>query len=227
MTNRPRTKEEFDNWYSESGGDPWNYQSRNIKRRLSDSLKFISKFIDKDFTGNIIELGAFTGDFTLLLAGHFPNAQIYANDISDAALKKAKEKAADCSNIIFLQKDLLEFDNSSIKNSTKKNILLLLECLYYLNGNEREPAVENLINNFPNSDIFISAPIIGGNYFTEELLSEMMGRNNYYLQSFRVLNLKMFSPLRKVLTPAAEKNYTFRKNLANQVIYYFKPKEIK
>ena len=58
-----RTKEEFDEWFNANNGDPWGYQSKSVKERLFKTFTLISATLSKHFSGNIIELGAFTGDF--------------------------------------------------------------------------------------------------------------------------------------------------------------------
>lgn len=223
---RPRTKEEFDKWYNESGGDPWHYYSSGIKSRLKNSLDFILNFIPRDFKGTLVELGAFNGDFTKLLCSSFKNADIIANDISEVAINIAKGKINNCTNVTFVLKDLLNFNSNDV--STKKEIvLLLLECLYYLKPGEREEAISTFKKEFPESVIFLSAPITGSHYFTEEKLLEIMENNNYKLIAHKVLNIRMFSQFRFFIKKLADSSSFIRRNFANQVIYYFKPKEIR
>jgi len=221
--NRPRTQEDFNKWYNESGGDPWNYKSSNITSRLKDSLSFILTYIPKDYKGNILELGIFQGDFTYLLCKNFKKAKIYANDISDVALETAKEKLKGFENVSFFQADLININKNDIQNNDDRLIILLLECLYYLKEQEREITMKNLRDNFPKADIFLSAPIIGGHYFTEEGLMDMMKRNGYALSDHKVLNLRKFSYLKSLLNPLTNLFAALRMKLANQVIYYFKP----
>ncbi len=220
---KPRTKEEFDNWYKNTHGDPWNYNSKSVKSRLFNSLKFISKYIPSSFDGNIIEFGSFKGDFTILLAQKFKQSKIYANDISEFALTEAQKKTYEFTNICFIQSDLKNFDNSKIINNTNETILLLLECLYYLKKEERFKAIKNLKDNFPYAPIFLSAPIIGKDYFTEDELINLFKKLNYKLISFNVLNLSRFSFLRIILLPFINKSKFLRGIFANQTIFYFEP----
>jgi SAM-dependent methyltransferase len=220
----PRTQEDFDKWYNESGGDPWHYQSRNIKRRLKYSHKLLLKYLPPEFSGNIFELGAFRGDFTIYLCRTYNNARIYANDISEVALEAVKERTKDFNNVILINKDLLHINKSDIRNSGK-TIILLFECLYYLKADEREDAIKNIKENFPSSDIFLSVPVTGKHYFTEKDLISMMQRNSYFLKDFKVLNLRKFSYLRLFLKPLANMSDAVRDKVANQVFFYFKPTE--
>lgn len=223
---KPRTKEEFDNWYIESNGDPWNYKTKSVQLRLLKSLKFIAKYIPPSFDGNIIEFGSFKGDFTILLAQKFKHSKIYANDISEFALTEAQKKTYKFTNICFIQSDLKNFDNSKIINNTNETILLLLECIYYLKKEERFEAIKNLKGNFPDAPIFLSAPIIGKDYFTEDELINLFKKLNYKLISFNVLNLSRFSFLRIILLPFISKSKILRKIFANQTIFYFQPERI-
>ncbi|GAB6283447.1 MAG: hypothetical protein STSR0008_22140 [Ignavibacterium sp.] len=223
---KPRTKEEFDNWYIESNGDPWDYKSKSVQSRILKSLKFIAKYIPISFEGNIIELGSFKGDFTILLAQNFKHSKIYANDISEFALNESKKRTSKFTNIYFIQSDLKNFNNSKIGNNANETILLLLECIYYLKNEERFEAIKNLNDNFPYAPIFLSAPIIGKDYFTEDELINLFKKLNYKLISFEVLNLSRFSFLRIMMLPFINKSKILRKIFANQTIFYFQPERI-
>ncbi|HPI38710.1 MAG TPA: class I SAM-dependent methyltransferase [Ignavibacteriaceae bacterium] len=227
MEERPRTQKDFDNWFAQSNGDPWNYNCKSIKNRLDESLGFVKKYVPVDFTGNLIELGAFNGDFTLKLCNHFRFAKIFANDISEIAIIQAKEKLKSINNVTFVLQDLLNFNSGNIDGVKKETVIFLLECLYYLKEEERFPAIKNLKDNYPDAPLFCSAPIIGKPYFTEDSLILMMKHAGYYLENFKVLNLRKFGRFRYLLLPFANIFSAIRKAIANQVIYYFKPYEDK
>ena len=38
---RVRTKEDFEKWYAEHGGDPWGYEKAYVKKRLFASIDFV------------------------------------------------------------------------------------------------------------------------------------------------------------------------------------------
>jgi ABC-type nitrate/sulfonate/bicarbonate transport system permease component len=54
-----------------------------------------------------------------------------------------------------------------------------------------------------------------------------MKHAGYYLENFKVLNLRKFGRFRYLLLPFANIFSAIRKAIANQVIYYFKPYEDK
>lgn len=219
----PRSREDFNNWYNKFNGDPWGYQHSSVKRRLTSSINFLKKHIPIDYQGSFIELGAFNGDFSYLLASNFKNSTIVVNDISDIALKQAKEKTKIFKNIVYNQNDLAGFQKP--ENLKYPLTLLLLECLYYLKNSERETALNNLINELNLPDVYFSAPIIGSKYFVEEEILTMFSEHNYQLVDYKILNLKSFSFLR-LLIPMFNGSKLLRNILSNQVIYFFKPKDI-
>ncbi len=218
---RPRTREDFNKWYSENNDDPWGYKNYKIQSRLNESLDFILNYLPQDFSGNIIEIGAFRGDFSILLCNKYKNAKIYINDISDIALKYAKEKTSSFNNVSYFMKDLLKISIDDIDDNSKDTVLILLECIYYLSNEEREIALKNLRRSFPNASIFISAPMSGGVYFLEYQFLYMMKNCGYRLNGIKVLNLKKLSFLRTILKPVANRSKKVREKVARQVIFYF------
>lgn len=114
--NRPRYAEDFNNWFLSSNGDPWNYNSKNIKRRIKMSFEFFKKHIKVDYCGNIIELGAFNGDFTFLLAQHYKEARICTNDISEIAMDMIKSKTQIFGNVEYLLQDMLSLRSDQIRS---------------------------------------------------------------------------------------------------------------
>ncbi len=218
---RPRTKEDFNKWYYENNDDPWGYKNRNIQSRLQESLNFILNFIPEDFSGSMIELGAFRGDFSILLCNAFRNAKIYINDISDVALNYARERTSSFSNVSYFTKDLLNVSADDIEANGSGSVLVLLECIYYLKNEERAAALKNLKKNFPEASVFLSAPIIGGDYFLEDQLLDLMKICGYRFKNLKVLNLRKLSFLRLGLKPVANISKLIRGKIANQVLFYF------
>lgn len=217
----PRTKEEFDAWFADNGGDPWGYQGKSIQTRLCASLKFILSH-GKNYSGTFLELGAFDGSFTKYLASSFPEAKIIAVDISEGAINKNREINGNNPNVTFICCDMLSFDYASVANSPE-TIVLLMESLYYLSEQERFEVVST-ISEVINKNIFIyiSCPITGGKYFSEESLLSLMKRVGYKLYSFSVLNLRGRFTLSKIIQWLANHNGKLRGRFANQVIYKFK-----
>jgi len=220
---RARTKEEFENWYSQHGGDPWGYEKAYIKKRLFASIEFVKRYTPSGFEGNFIEFGAFNGAFTYLLASDFPESTIYANDISEMSLIEAKQRNGKFSNILFYEHDMLCFDE---KNYPRENaIILLLECLYYLDEDERHMMLLKLKTYFPEGNIVISGPISGSPYFTEEGITKLFEELGYSKKAINVLTLRKDLRMFSVIVTSIIKYSAFaRRKLANQVIFWFEPK---
>ena len=156
-----RTKEEFDNWFTTSNGDPWNYKSKGVINRLHKSFNLMKKVVPKTFDGEIYELGAFNGDFTKLIAKYYTTSKIICNDISSVAIQQAKITTRNFSNIKYITCDFLELFDLGIIGAKNDKIFILIEALYYLNKEERRKVIDNIYLHSPQF-IILSAPIWGG-----------------------------------------------------------------
>jgi SAM-dependent methyltransferase len=175
------TKERFEEWYAESGGDPWGCDQPIILDRLDNSLGFIQQFVGADFAGTFVELGAFDGRFTVKLAAAFPASHVIANDISEMAVNKARERAARFRNVTFNTSDLSAL-HLPVGAATAPVILLMMEMLYYLPHDQRGKAFTRLLSNVPDiTHVFISGPIQGDDYLNEKWLREVFGENRFGL----------------------------------------------
>jgi hypothetical protein len=224
---RPRTAEEFNEWFQKSGGDPWNYSNPSIRRRLKASCDFLCKTIGREFKGTIVELGAFDGSFTVLLQKAFPLGNINVIDISEIAIEKAQRRIGPCEGVRFYIQDLLEISCARLAiPQSDEVVILMLECLYYLEGREREVCVGAIRRQFPKSLVLVSVPVTGGHYFTEAGVLQLFRKANYSLHDFRVLNLKRRMPLLGWIPRIlAQRFSSLRSIIANQVIYAFAPDE--
>jgi Methyltransferase domain len=224
---RPRTAEEFNEWFQESGGDPWNYSNPSIRGRLKASCDFLCRTIRREFKGTIVELGAFDGSFTVLLRKAFPLGNIQVIDISEIAIEKAQRRIGPCERVRFHVQDFLEISRARLPiPQNNEVVILMLECLYYLEGREREVCVGTIRREFPKSLVFVSVPVTGGHYFTETGVLQLFRKANYSLHDFKVLNLKLRIPLLVwILRILAQRFSSLRSIIANQVIYAFAPEE--
>lgn len=222
---RPRTAEEFDAWFQHSGGDPWDYSSPSIRARLKASCDFLRHTVCTEFEGTIVELGAFDGSFTVLLRESFPLADIRVTDISQMAIQKAQRKVGPCERVQYYVQDFLGIACAGLQIPQNHDVvILMLECLYYLKGSEREKCVETIRREFPKSLAIISAPVTGGHYFTEAGLLQLFRKANYTLRDFRILNLKRRIPVFGWLFKNAAQRFSFlRSAIANQMIFTFAP----
>lgn len=219
----PRTSQDFDAWFEQHGGDPWGYDNPVIAKRLLDSVGFIGKHVLPLKDMSFVEFGAFDGRFTELLHRMYPHAQLYVNDISGAALERARQRLGkDAIGVTFFSGDLLNTELPVIKGASP--VLLLLECLYYLPPGERRLAIRRLRTAFPESRILISAPITGGKYFTEDQLIALFQDEGCFLRDFRPLTLARGFPFtRRALLLLTRFSSHLRSYCANQVIYLFEP----
>lgn len=218
-----RTQKDFDTWFSYHNGDPWNYSSLSVQNRLDKSMSFMKRYISANFSGDIIEFGAFNGDFTLRLCHTYPNATIIANDISEIAINQAKEKIKGF-NVNFITGDMFNINLESVRNNNKHKVILLLESLYYMTIAEREVFLLHLKNQFPLSPVFFSCPIIGGKYYTEQELLNVFSKAGYNCAGKEILNLRhVFLSWRLKWLTIFFGNFVslIRKKYSNQVIYHF------
>jgi SAM-dependent methyltransferase len=226
-----RHKEDFDKWFRSVGGDPWGYQSEFVQDRLKASAGFITRNLGAAFSGSFIEIGAFNGEFSLLLRELFPSCQLVINDISEVALNAARARLHNAKNVTFLLDDALTLRLPPHCENTK-SVLLLLECLYYLPAPEREPTLHHLVAEMRTPDIFFSAPITGDPYFREPELLWLFAHAGYRMRDVRVLNYldAFYGKMallpragRPILRWAANRIPRYRRRYGRQVIYYFAP----
>jgi len=84
----------------------------------------------------ILDVGCGTGKTTALLHGHYPSAQIIGMDLSDAMLKKAKQKWGDVGRIRFIH------DTYGRANCTLQSFdLIVLSYSLAMMGSEAESAI--------------------------------------------------------------------------------------
>jgi len=222
---RPRTAEEFDEWFDQCGGDPWNYSSPSIQARLKASRDFVFQTIRGEFEGTIVELGAFDGSFTVLLREAFPLADIRVIDISAMAIEKAQRKVGPCEKVRYYVEDFLDISCARLRILQNRGVvILMLECLYYLRESERDACLVTIRREFPKSLVVISVPVTGGNYFTEASLMQLFGKANYILRDFKILNLKLRIPIVGWFLEILAQRFSLpRSIMANQVIFAFAP----
>ncbi len=225
QVSRPRTASDFDRWFTEAGGDPWGYRGRQIARRLDASCGFIAKSIGNRFSGCFLELGAFNGSFTTRLLSRFPHATICVNDISSVAIDMARRRIGDKARVRYFRSDFCMLSRSEFRiPPSLPVIVLMLECLYYLEPIERSRCLDSLGREFVDSSVFVSTPITGRPYFTEGALLRLFRERNFTLADFAVLNLRWRLPLIACMLEGAARHCPpVRHRLANQVVFHFAP----
>ncbi len=100
---------------------------------------------------NILDLGTGTGCIAISLACELPNAQVYAYDISQEALKVAKENAErNSANVIFEQVDILNVPPSSLSPFS-----IIISNPPYVMNTEKLEMEQNVLNYEPHLALFV------------------------------------------------------------------------
>lgn len=193
----------------------WDYESPFVKDRLDKSIQFIRRFVPPDFSGSFFEPGAFNGQFTYLLAGSFASATIHASDISEDSIASARANVGH-PNVQFSCADIASLQPP--RGSPEPRILLLLECIYYMPEPERREALKHLVTVLDRPDVFISFPITGGKYPTEQWIMKQMRRLRYRRDGLLVLNYsdefrrKVETQLYETVTKILPERYLIHRN---------------
>lgn len=195
--------------------DPWGYGSPFIESRLERSAQFIKKNLSLVSKKNLVEIGAFNGDFTKKIQALFET--ILCNDISVEAIKKLKSNIPNLNNITINTSNMVDLTN---KIDSNYNVITLLECLYYLPLDEQIKVLEN-ISNSQIDHVFISGPI-NKDYLNEDLLINQMESRGLKNIEIKVLNFKRLNRIYKIIEPIVSRFKFLRKRLAHQTLYYFK-----
>jgi 2-polyprenyl-3-methyl-5-hydroxy-6-metoxy-1,4-benzoquinol methylase len=136
-----------------SAEDPWHLGSAQEQYRYHIAINYIKKNFQKPGM-KVLELGCAEGNFTEFLAREGYN--ITSVDISETAITRAKKKNIE--GVEYVNSEMTEYIN---ENDIKKfDLILLMECLYYL-GKERRRILLELIHRNMNSEarIIISLPV--------------------------------------------------------------------
>jgi 2-polyprenyl-3-methyl-5-hydroxy-6-metoxy-1,4-benzoquinol methylase len=144
-------KETFDKLFTAE--DPWNLNGSQEQFRY----KIVINFIKKNFTRpdlKILEIGCAEGNFTEYLDKG--NLKTTAIDISDVAIERAKLK--NFKNVEFFCSDMIDFIRD--KDIKSFDLILLMECLYYLSSEQRNIFLKELIKKInPDTNIILTTPI--------------------------------------------------------------------
>ena len=106
----------------------------------------------------ILDIGTGTGCIAISLACELPNSQVYAYDISENALKVAKENAEkNNANVIFEQMDILNISSSSLPTFS----IIVSNPPYVMNAEKLEME-QNVLDYEPHLALFVedSNPLI-------------------------------------------------------------------
>lgn len=185
-----KSAKEFDDWFS-AAGDPWNLDSRREKRRLSTSLAFVRKHIPRNAEGTLLEFGPFQGHFTVQLAKAFPAATVLGLEISEVALRVARERTANLSNVELMRFDIANPEIDAIANRNSAPLAILaLEVLYYLSDYERSETLNRFHDALGPVPWFVSGPIGRPNYLTTQMLESLFASAGYLCKDLDTLSLR-------------------------------------
>jgi hypothetical protein len=160
------SKEAQDLYFRKNTLDPWGYDNPSIQTRLDESLRFIQRFLTRDFAGTFVEIGAFNGDFTRRLLKAFPRARVLASDLVKAPWEAAAARENFPPSVSFQWCDMMDFRMPEA--SDKPVILLLMECLYYLPAESRPEALATLASASFAEMTFVSGPLDSGDFYLSE-----------------------------------------------------------
>jgi release factor glutamine methyltransferase len=103
---------------------------------------------------NILDIGTGSGCIAVSIAKHFEHANIYALDISKAALDVAKENAKNNGvDISFLNKDILRISNERLESHTQFDIIVSNPP--YVRHLEKKIMHSNVLDNEPHLALFV------------------------------------------------------------------------
>jgi 2-polyprenyl-3-methyl-5-hydroxy-6-metoxy-1,4-benzoquinol methylase len=170
---------DFEAFYQKD--DPWNVRKKTpqSKRRVSVLESLAPILRDK----RILEVGCGEGTQTKIFAryGHI----VVGFDISETAIQRARN--LNLKDVDFRIASMTEF-----RDYAKFNVIILLECLYYLSAADQS-SVLTAIKNSGHGSLVISAPIIGENqfqkYYTETELRTLLQVHGFEVDMARVVGL--------------------------------------
>ncbi len=163
-----RSAADFNRLYLERR-DPWG--TDRATRRDRGLAKVIPPYVEGK---TVLELGCGEGHLTATI---FSKASwITGVDISAVAILRASERRLP--NATFVDQDFMGMSFEG------RDVIAALECIYYLSLEEREAFFRKLAKEHRGTFI-MSAPIIGGKYFTHEELLETFKRHGLGLINWR------------------------------------------
>ncbi len=246
----PRTAEEWADYYRRRSTNPWRCQSTEGRTRFRETLRLIHRHHPPEKAVSLVEFGCYRGEFTALLAASYPHCTIYACDITEVIIAEARRATADCPNVVLTVADMFNYDLSSLPRSSGANAILLLECLYYLKPDELPRLARRLRAQAPRDLLFVSVPIVGPPFFTEDSLFSHFLPAGYRCRDLVVVNSRwtrakfpwslpwrVGQRLAQLLPPArlvgeggrrvfcglARRNRWLRTHFGNHVVYVFEP----
>ena len=111
--------------------DPWRYFVCEYEnRKYVRQIEAIKQYFPHP--QNILEIGCAEGAHTLMLARVFPEASILGIDISEFAIKRAKQNCEYCQNVNIVEADIIELFKQAYFPENTFDVIIQSELLYYL-----------------------------------------------------------------------------------------------
>jgi SAM-dependent methyltransferase len=163
-----RTKEEFNQLYASP--DPWGISRAAFRDRTL--ARCVRPFVTNK---TVLELGCGEGHLTNTI---FADARrVTGIDISDIAIARAK--ALGRPNARFECGDFLNVSFGGY------DVIAAIECLYYLSREEQHEFFDKVKREHAGGTLMVSAPIVGGKYFTHAGLMEEFKERGFRLLEYR------------------------------------------
>jgi phospholipid N-methyltransferase len=220
MEARPRSADDFDRL-----GNVWGLGGPDDQARLDFTTRFIEEHVDDPSV--VVEGGALRGALTDRLLAAFPDAMLHLIEIAPSHVAVLRERFAGVERVAVHEADMLQLATLPVPPS---DVVLLVECLYYLSQAERRAFVEELRSNHPAARVIVATPVTGGAYFTEPELRQLF--DGYRLVGVEVVNQRWPLPgavTRRVMGVAKRLNFdataarVLRSRVAEHAIYAFAP----
>jgi 2-polyprenyl-3-methyl-5-hydroxy-6-metoxy-1,4-benzoquinol methylase len=175
-------KEKFEEIYSAE--DPWKLKGKQEQFRYRRTIEFIKKNFHNPGL-KILELGCSEGHFTQHLSKE--NYRITAVDISEKAIERASKR--NLNDVNFISSDMIQYVANN--DVSKFDLILMLECIYYLNKEKRIILLELLHNKInQEAKVLLSLPVNKDN--------EMFISENRILKKFMQLGFGLYKDTKGV-----------------------------
>ncbi|MHA7844155.1 MAG: peptide chain release factor N(5)-glutamine methyltransferase [Winogradskyella sp.] len=164
-------------------------------------------------TFNILDIGTGSGCMAISLAKHLPEAQVFAVDISESALKIAKENAdRNEVQVEFIKADILE---SSLWEDVVLRQMDFFDIIVsnppYVRELEKREIKPNVLDNEPHLALFVenSNPLIFYKAITDFAVDKLKSNGSLYFE----INQYLGQETKKLLVGAEFKDIQLRKDL--------------
>lgn len=182
---------DFDGYYR-SENDPWGQSASSSMKRYYDRsrerlMSLISKIDRKD---HIMEIGCGLGYVTSMISDNFKNSNVHGMDISETAIKTAREKF---NTLHFIQADISKPIPKYLPQNTY-DIIILNQLLWYIL--EPLPHVLNNIHSLLTDDgyLIVSNAFAREQHYGTHIIDHFYGATAYFSRqkNFKLLHAAFY-----------------------------------